>query len=80
MNIVYTNHAEEKIAERKISKTLIEKFLKNPDTILDSKFGRKIAHKFIRDKLLRIVYTKEDETYIVITVYYTQPERYKVEK
>ena len=57
MNIVYTIHAE-KIAERKISKKVIEKSLDNPDVILDSIFGRKIVHKLINDRLLRIICTK----------------------
>ncbi|MFH1774675.1 MAG: DUF4258 domain-containing protein [Methanobacteriota archaeon] len=80
MNIVYTNHAEEKIAERKISKTIIEKSLKSPDAVLDSVLGRKIAHKLIKDRLLKIIYTKKKNSYIVITAYYTQPERYEAEK
>jgi len=43
---------------------------------LDGNFGRKIVHKLIKDKLLRIVYEKESDAYIVISAYYTHPERY----
>ncbi len=78
MDIVYTRHAEEKIAERKPSKTIIEDALRSPDAVLDSVFGKKVAHKLIRNKLLRIVYTRESEKYVVITAYFTEPERYEV--
>lgn len=80
MKLVYTSHAEEKITERKIPKKIIESAFRNPDVILDTRFRRKIVHKLIKDKLLRIIYTKEKDTYIVITAYYAEPERYGVEK
>jgi len=76
MEIAYTNHAEEKIAERKIPKTIIEDALKNPNAVADGTLGRKIAHKLIRDKLLRIVYEQAGREYIIITAYYTEPGRY----
>ena len=77
MEIIYTNHAEEKLAERKISKRMIEKSLKNPDAVLDGRADVKIVHKLIRDKLLRIVYRLENDILVVITAYYTHPERYE---
>jgi len=78
MDVVYTRHAEEKIAERKLSKTIIENALKNPDTVLESISEKRIAHKLIRNKLLRIVYTRKSEKYVIITAYFTEPERYEV--
>lgn len=59
---------------------MIEKSLKNPDVVLGGEVGRKVAHKLIKDRLLRIVYTTENDTYVVITAYYTHPERYGEEK
>lgn len=76
MDVVYTHHAEEKIEERKLSKAIIENALKNPDTVLESVSGKRIAHKLIRKKLLRIVYRTESEKYVIITAYFTEPERY----
>ncbi|MFZ3383936.1 MAG: DUF4258 domain-containing protein [Candidatus Methanoperedens sp.] len=77
MKIIYTNHAEEKIAERKISKRIIEKSLTNPEVVLEGRGEVKIVHKLIRDKLLRIVYRLENDILVVITAYYTHPERYE---
>ncbi len=76
MDVRYTRHAEEKAAERKIPKRLIENVLKNPEEVVAGAFGRKIAHKFISGKLLRIVYEEHSETLVIITVYYTEPNRY----
>jgi len=80
MVIIYSNHAKEKIDERKISKRIIENALMHPDTIINSRAGTRIAHKLIRDRLLRIVYRIEKERYVVITVYYAHPERYMEKK
>ena len=80
MNFVYTNHAEENLFERKISKLLVEFAVKNSDLVSESMSGRKIAHKLINNKLLRVVYSKYNSTYVIITAYYTKPKRYKVDK
>jgi len=76
MKIVYTDYAEDTIKDRKFSKEIIEDSLKNPDEIVKGKKGRKIAHKIIGNKLLRVVFEEYAKTYIVITAYYAEPKRY----
>jgi hypothetical protein len=76
MNFAYTDHAKERMAERRISKENIERALRKPDDVSNTKSGRKIARKLIKNKLLRIVYEEENGNFMVITAYYTQPERY----
>jgi hypothetical protein len=76
MNIIYSIHAQEKIAERKIPKKIIESSLQRPDTVVSGRGKTKVAHKLIKDRLLRIVYRIENEKFMVITVYCTHPERY----
>jgi len=76
MKIVYSEHAKEKIEERKISEKIIETAILRPDKILESRFERKIIHKIIGSKLLRVVVKEENDIFIVITAYYTKPERY----
>ncbi|MAG02409.1 hypothetical protein CMI42_03660 [Candidatus Pacearchaeota archaeon] len=76
MGIIYTEYADETIIERKIGKESIKQAIITPDEIVDGKDNRKIAHKIIGDKLLRVVFEKEVKAYIVITAYYTQPRRY----
>ena len=76
MKIIYTDYAEETINDRKISKELVENALKNPDEIVEGKKNRKIAHKVINAKLLRMVFETGKKVYIAITAYYAQPKRY----
>jgi transcriptional regulator NrdR family protein len=76
MEFDYTDHAEENIKERKLSKKVIEDVVKNPEKVIDSRFRRKIAQKAIAGKLLRVIYEQKDNVYIIVTAYYTKPERY----
>ena len=76
MRVIYTNYAEDTIKDRKFSKEIIEDALKNPDEIIRGKKNRKIVHKIIGNKLLRVVFEEDTKTYIVITAYYSKSERY----
>ena len=76
MKIIYTDYAEDIISDRKISKKIIEDSLRNPNEIVKGKKNRKIAHKVIRNKLLRVIFEEDAKTYIVITVYYAEHRRY----
>ena len=76
MKIIYPDYSEESISDRKISKKLVEDALLNPDEVIESKKGRKIAHKVIGHRLLRVVYKESKKAYIVVTAYYTEPKRY----
>ncbi len=40
------------------------------------KKGRKIAHKLVGERLLRVVFEPKEKSYILITAYYAAPERY----
>ncbi len=77
MEFKYTAHAEENIEERKLNKKIIEDIIKNPEKVIDSKFGRKIAQRTVEDKMLRVIYEQKDNVYIIITAYYTKSERYR---
>jgi len=63
--------------ERKLSRNLIENIIINPEKVIEGSFGRKIAQKIIGNKLLRVIYEQENNVYIIITAYYTKPERYR---
>lgn len=76
MNIAYTDYAEETLRDRQISKVNIESALLKPCKVVKGKKGRKIAHKMFGDKLLRVIFESDANAYIVITAYYTSPERY----
>ena len=79
MDIIFTKHAEEKLQERKISRELVISCVNASDYVVDSKHGSKIMHKLINDKLLRVVCSFQSDDCIVITQYYTKPQRYQLE-
>ena len=58
-DIHYTQHAEERLKKRSISKELIEDAINNPDESF-KKNDFKIIHKFLGEKLLRVFLRKED--------------------
>ena len=76
MDIIYIDYAKDTIKDRNINKEDIEKAILNPHEIIEGKKGRKIAHKILGNKLLRVVFEQEAKTYIVITAYYARPKRY----
>ncbi len=59
MEFDYTDHAEENIEERKLSRKLIEDVVRNPEKVVEGRFGRKTAQRIIGDKLLRVIYEKK---------------------
>jgi len=77
MKIEYIPYAEETLLDRGISKKKVESAILKPLEVIDGKYGRKIAHKTFKGKLLRVIFEiKDEKTYKVITAYYTKPERY----
>lgn len=76
MDIIYTDYAEDSISDRNIDKDIIEDALLNPYEIVEGKENRKIAHKIIGNKLLRVIFEIGLKAYIVVTAYYTEPKRY----
>lgn len=67
--IIYTKHAIKRIKERGISKSDIEKVIKNPDHIQRDN-NRIIANKKVNKRTLEIVFIKEDRKTIILTCYH----------
>ena len=62
---IWTDHIEEQIIERELSKKMIEETVNTPDEVIIGKYGRQIYHKLIDGKLIRVV----ADGNIIITVY-----------
>ena len=78
--IKFTLHAKQKIKERNIKKTTVQRALIKPDELINSRNGTKIVQKVKNSKMLRIIFRDEEDSYLVITAYYTKQERYEVKK
>ena len=68
MEIIYTNHVEEQIGERKILKVWVEEAIKSPDET--KRNGNKhYVIKKLNGTVLKVVYVKENNIK-VITSYF----------
>jgi hypothetical protein len=72
--IEYSDHAEDGIRKRKISKKLIREAVLEPDEVLDSFRGRKLRRKTFGGKMLEVVTITEGKKTIVVTQYYLDKE------
>lgn len=76
MRFIYSDHANENMIERRISRDLVEEAVLFPEKLINTIKGRKIAQKIFRNKLLRVVYKETEKVYIIVTVYFTKVGRY----
>jgi hypothetical protein len=74
MKIEFSDHAKDRIKERKISISIVIKTIKNPEQIENSFKNRKLFRRNFRGKTLEIVVIKEKELYTVVTAYYLEED------
>ena len=72
MLIKYLEHALRRMNQRRISKIEVEQAIRNADLSLSGRLGRYISIKKYDDKLLKVVYEKENNKITVVTVYWTR--------
>jgi hypothetical protein len=70
MNIVFSRHANLKIAQRRLSRQKILNTVARPDTIRPGHSGREIALKKFGVKYLHVVIIRERNTVIVVTAHW----------
>jgi len=68
--IIYTDHAEERMAGRGILKAWVEEAIREPDRVIDVSYGRKQAVKKFNREEISVVFIKEGDNWIVITVFW----------
>ena len=68
--ILYTDHAEQRMAKRGILKSWVEETIRKPDQVFAVRYGKKQAVKKINHEEISVVYVKEGDNWIVITVFW----------
>ena len=68
--IVFTQHAEAKLQERRIPKEFVLKTLMHPDLTRQSYGDRAISYKRFGKKYLSVIFKRETRITIVITQYW----------
>jgi hypothetical protein len=69
MEIIFTEHAEERIKKRKITKEEILEAIKYPDNLRKEENKYYLQKNLVRAKI-EIVYEKSDNYINIITIYY----------
>jgi len=74
--IVFHPYALYKMGKRGIVRANVEETILAPDSVVEAKFGRKIAQRMHGRYLLRVVFEEHADDYLVITAYPARPQRY----
>ena len=74
--IVFHPYALYKMSKRGIIKANVEETIVAPYSVVEAKFGRKIAQRMYGNYLLRVVFEEHADHYLVITAYPARPQRY----
>jgi hypothetical protein len=74
--ITFHPYALYKMGRRRIAKATVEETMREPYSIAEAKFGRKIAQRIYSEYLLRVVFEEYGDHYLVITAYPARAQRY----
>jgi len=72
MAITYTEHANERMKNRAITRSEVEETINHPYFTVPSRLGRFIVVKKYGDKYLKAICEKSNDKITVITVYWTR--------
>ncbi|MBI2819865.1 MAG: DUF4258 domain-containing protein [Acidobacteria bacterium] len=78
MKIKILRHARQRMEAYNVEERLVEETLRKPDSEVPGGAGRCIAQKRLNGYVLRVIYEKEHNAKVVITVYKAKRERYQV--
>ena len=66
--IIYTDHALGRMSVRGIDKEMVRDTLVNPEQIGTGYKNRLLAYKSFSNRKIEVVYTKENERFVIISV------------
>jgi hypothetical protein len=61
-----------------VAESLVRKALEKPGRVIEGHSGRMVAQKKLDSHVLRVVFKKDVNTFVVITVYKARSERYEI--
>ena len=80
VTIIYTKHALEMLAQRKLKKELADECAKNPDKILPAREDKKIYLKNFGKNYLKLIISEEEKQLVVVTLYWLAEKKAEKEK
>lgn len=67
---IYTRHTKSRMGFRSIKEAWVEKAVAKPTRLKDAKAGRKQAILRLNGEVISVIYVKEENNYVIITVYW----------
>ena len=67
---IYTDHALERMRVRRIKKAWVEEAIKNPDSVIHARQGKKQSIKKINGAEISVIYVEKSNHIVVITVFW----------
>lgn len=64
------------MGKRNIDKARVIETMKSPHSVVNGKYGRKIAQKIYGDYLIRVIFEEHEDNILIITAYPSKPRRY----
>jgi hypothetical protein len=78
MEVRFTIHARRRMHQYDISEDEVIETLREPDDCEDGHSGRSIAQRRQNEKVLRVIYSEQDDIKTVVTTYRAEADRYGV--
>jgi len=75
-NIVFHHYALYKMNMRNLSRSTVLETVTHPYSVIDGKYGRRIAQKVHGDHLVRVVFEEHEDHLLIVTAYPSKPARY----
>lgn len=72
MKLILTDHARQRMEGRNITEEMVADAVQRPEVVLPSFRERKLARKEIGGKTLEVVFKRELDEIVVITVYWLE--------
>lgn len=68
--LIYTKHAKSRMNFRGIKEAWVKNATAKPTKLKNAKAGRKQAVLKVNGKVISVIYVKEENDYVIITVYW----------
>ena len=78
MEMKILDHAKERMRKYDVNEDIVKETVENPDNEVKGYGGKLIAQKKLNNYVLRVVYEKQKDIKVVITVYKARRERYEI--
>lgn len=74
MEIIFTEHAKDRMQQRTIHETVVVGVIESPGRLGRGFRDRELARGTLNDRTIEVVFVRERESIVVVTVYWIEEE------